>query len=538
MLLTKLKKSSSYVVNTLRSFWCEILVFLLFVLMRLPALGYDTFNTDVWKWKQRIYDFGTGVFTANFEMTIQKYHPGVTLMWIGAAAVKFFNAFYKITTGGLPADNNIGVIFELNFLQKLFIVLVLGFVVAMIFSMLKKLFGLRYAVIAVALFSLEPFYVALSREIHLEALMATFMVASFVYLFAYLKESSRRLLYISGIFAALAVLTKSSALFLLPFTGLLFLVEKRKIGLALKDYWPWLGTAILTFVLLWPAMWVAPLEALKTLGSGIFNTGIEEGHIQLYFGRLVQDPGSFFYPVVLWLKTSLYIVVGVIAFPFIKKRIGADGKKFALYLLLFASLYLIEMTIPAKKLDRYALPAIMALVLVAAFFFDYLAGKVKFGLILILLPAIATTIYLHPNYFSYYSPLSGGLEKGMFIVGPKWIFGQRELTSALSKIKQEDNLTGFEGSSLKKLYYKEELKQKLVVSFPVQYFSQLYPFVYTLDGWPTIDSLREDARQSNYFVYPVWDQESDAFTNYNLVYRATVYMRGVPIYNIYDRVDK
>src|SRR3989344_5160036 len=150
MLLTKLKKSSSYVVNTLRSFWCEILVFLLFVLMRLPALGYDTFNTDVWKWKQRIYDFGTGVFTANFEMTIQKYHPGVTLMWIGAAAVKFFNAFYKITTGGLPADNNIGVIFELNFLQKLFIVLVLGFVVAMIFSMLKKLFGLRYAVIAIA----------------------------------------------------------------------------------------------------------------------------------------------------------------------------------------------------------------------------------------------------------------------------------------------------------------------------------------------------------------------------------------------------
>ena len=50
----------------------EILVFILFVVSRLPDLGYDTFNTDVWKWKARIFDFGTGIFTLDFAKTIQK----------------------------------------------------------------------------------------------------------------------------------------------------------------------------------------------------------------------------------------------------------------------------------------------------------------------------------------------------------------------------------------------------------------------------------------------------------------------------------
>src|SRR3989344_6248672 len=71
-----------------------LLIIFLFVLSRWPDLGHDMFNTDVWKWKARTFDFGTGVFTLDLDKTVQKYHPGVTLMWTGTIAVKFFN-FYK-----------------------------------------------------------------------------------------------------------------------------------------------------------------------------------------------------------------------------------------------------------------------------------------------------------------------------------------------------------------------------------------------------------------------------------------------------------
>lgn len=461
-------------------------------------------------------------------------------MWIGAVAVKFFNAFYKLTTGGLPIDNDIMFVFQLNFVQKLFIILVLGAVVALIFSVLRRLFGMRYAILAVALFSLEPFYIALSREIHLEGLMTTFMAASFVYLFAYTAENSRRDLYLSGVFAALAVLTKSSALFLLPFAGLMLFLNTKNIKAALRSYWPWLGAAVSAFFVLWPAMWVAPLEALGAVGSGIFNTGIDEGHIQLWFGEFVENPGPLFYPVVLWLKASLYVVAGVLGLAFVFKKLDDRRKKFVLYLLLFAGLYLVEMTIPSKKLDRYLLPAIMALVLAAVLTFEHWASKLRNGYVAaVLIPAVVFAIYLHPNYFAYYSPLAGGLKHGMFIVGPKWTFGQRELTAELTRIKQEDGLTGFEDSSLVKLYFEEEQrKNKLVVAFPIQYFSQLYPFVYSLDGWPTIDALREDASRSNYFVYPVWDESSPSIHSYNLVLRSQVYLHGVPIYNVYNKVDE
>ena len=101
----------------------EILIIFLFIIIHLPSLGHDSFNTDVWKWKARIYDFGSGVFTFDFAKTIQKYHPGVTLMWAGTAAVKVYNFYYDVVYQMPPPDNSVQTVFELNFVQKLFVFL-------------------------------------------------------------------------------------------------------------------------------------------------------------------------------------------------------------------------------------------------------------------------------------------------------------------------------------------------------------------------------------------------------------------------------
>ena len=69
----------------------EILVFVFFVLIHLPDLGHDNFNTDVWKWKSRSYNFGSAILGGDFSHTLQTYHPGVTLMWLGSIGARINN---------------------------------------------------------------------------------------------------------------------------------------------------------------------------------------------------------------------------------------------------------------------------------------------------------------------------------------------------------------------------------------------------------------------------------------------------------------
>ncbi|MDO8261008.1 MAG: glycosyltransferase family 39 protein, partial [Candidatus Magasanikbacteria bacterium] len=425
----------------------EILVFSVFLLTRLPALGHDNFNTDVWKWKSRIYDFGTGVFGLDFIKTIQKYHPGVTLLWLGAIAVKVYNLFYDLVFKHAPIDNSIAMIFELDFVQKLFVTITIGVTLAFIFYVLNKLFGKRYAIIAVVLISLEPFYVALTRVLHLEGLMSTFMIASFVWFYYFLTDQTKKKrLYISAAFTALAVLTKTSALFMLPFLGLVLFSwdfgAKRRFWPAFRSslnvYWKWLFFAVLVFVAVWPAMWAYPLLALQTLYRGIFTIGVEGGHDQFYFGAYTQDPGWTFYFVVLALRSSFAVLLGFVGYLFVHKKLSSDKKSFALYSLGFTILYLAFLTFPSKKLDRYIIPAILSFILVVSFYYERLKNYI---LVLLVIPAIFILVRIHPDYFSYYNPLFGGLRTGINVIEPKWLIGESEIAFYLRNVMVKDNLT-------------------------------------------------------------------------------------------------
>jgi len=185
----KMKKLLSKKKGFFSKFKYELIVFLLFVLVRLPSLGHDNFNTDVWRWKARSYDFGTGISSGNFKNTLQKYHPGVTLMWISGVAVKINAAYSMLTNTSLSADDNIGVIFQLDFIQKFLIVCVIGLVLSLVFYVLRNVFGLKYALISIFFLSFEPFYLALTRVIHLEGLVSTFMLASIVWLYYYFLKT-------------------------------------------------------------------------------------------------------------------------------------------------------------------------------------------------------------------------------------------------------------------------------------------------------------------------------------------------------------
>lgn len=534
----------------LNKYYELFLVFVITIISRLPALGYDIFNTDVWKWKARSYDFGSGIFNFDFALTLQKYHPGVTLLWLNTLAIKIFNYGYVLFNGISPPDNSVDTIFGLHFVQKVTIVFAIAVVLGLFYYALRELFGRSFAVIATTLILVEPFYIALTRVIHLEGLMSTFMIASFVWFFYGLENiKNKKRLIISGFFTGLAILTKTSALFLLPLFGILlvfhFGLGKNSILIpiksALKEYGIWLLTVILTFVLLWPAFYTIPSEVISVLYRGIFTIGVERGHEQLYFGELVGDPGFFFYPVVFLYKTSIFLIPGLIGlFVLSYKRLDKKAKKFINYSLLFSLLYLVELTIPSKKLDRYLLPCILSLSLITAFFYQDVVSRFKqYGKVFLISALLLWSIYLskiHPDYFSYYNPIFGDLKVGIQILEPKWVIGHHALFEKLLEIKDAEGYdTFYEGENVSSTKRKNN---KFIVALPEKYYTQVWPFIRHIGGWAVIEDLRGDAEKAKLFVYPVWDYEDVYTGKFTLIYLDTVKLRGVPIYYIYKNVTK
>lgn len=543
-------------IKFIKKYNLEIIIFLIFVFSRTPDLGHDIFNTDVWKWKARTYDFGTGVFTLNFEKTIQKYHPGVTLMWLGSIGVKIYNFYYQEMLHMSPPNNDLSAIFLLHTIQKLVIVIFIGLIAAFIFHPLKELFGKKYAFITMLLLIFEPFYIALTRVMHLEGIMSTLMIASFVWLYFYFRRHKSRYLILSAVFAAAAFLTKTSAIFLVPFSALVIFIENmvEKMNLkeatreSIKSFFIWLGISLLAFIIFWPAMWTNAGEAISTIYRGIFTVGVERGHYQLFMGNWVEDPGWLFYLVVILYRTSVVLYLGffgfLLTFHKFTKRKGAVW--FIVYAFIFAGFYALELSIPSKKLDRYLIPAILSLVLVVGFFYeyiiDYLYGKFKFlgiGLVILILGYYTWTIsYLHPNYFAYYSPLFGGLEKGMYAIEPKWMLGQRELEDYFADLMGTSQYQPFKpGQSVDEVLYTPQINDKLTVGFQEKYYTQIWPFIEETGARAIIKDLTPMAVKTKYFVYPVYDNEAIYEERFKLEFVDNIKVNGVDLYAVYRRVE-
>jgi hypothetical protein len=520
----------------------EIVVAIFFILSRLPLLGHDTFNTDVWKWKARSFDFSTGIFTFDFAKTLQKYHPGVTLMWAGTSAIKIANLYLDYNS----SLNALDQLFILHTLQKFAVVLILGATVAIIFFALHKIVDLRYAIFATLFFSLEPFYLALSREFHLEGLLSTFMLASMLWFYVHLQsQADRKSLVLSAIFAGLAILTKTSAIYLFLFVGLISLLRMRqghKLADEGKRCAAFVGIALITIVAIWPSLWIAPAHTVTELVRGVQEIGVDTEHIQFYFGMLVGDPGPTYYPVVLALRSTPLLLLGLVGLIFVHRKLSESQRRFVNYLGLFAIFYILQITIPTKKLDRYVLPAFTVLSLASAIFWVWLSKKIELSRVLFFalffLYMLVTDIALLPDYLSYFNPLFGGLGTGIKILEPKWLIGQREIVQHFKSVQK---VNGYEYSdnneSFEEIIYRAPRKNVLSVGFQEKYYTQIWPFFREIGAWAVIQDLTPFAMQTEYFVYPVWDDRSAQENRFNLKYLADIKLRGVTLYKVYEKIE-
>lgn len=517
----------------------SLILIIFYIAVRLPYLGFSNFNTDSFKWKTRIYDFGSGVFNLNLDQTVQKYHPGVTLMWVGTFSVKFYNFVYESLLHKPPVDNDISFVFSLNFYQIFFLICFQALLIFLMFYFLAQLYDPIKAFLIVLVLTLEPFFLGISTTLHLDGILNLLIINFLICFYLFLKNTDRFYLYLSSIFFGLALLTKTTALLFLPIV-LLSLIAKyiliKKIDFKdlFKNLLIFFLTTFLIYFILWPAMWFDPLGTLRYVYEGI-NVGTED-HSQIYFGSLVNDPGPSYYLIVTLIKATIYIFPALLLAAYIQLNTTYRKYTFEIFLFLSSILYLIEISVPSKKLDRYIF---IFLMLLSMIIYSYLYDFSKKLLIYCIGINLFFIFYLNFDFFSYYNPLVGGLKTSINWVEPKWVFGQKELLAYFSQELYNNKYEEFgSDETISKI---SQVNNKLIVAVPEKYYTQLYPYFRLINSWAVINTIKPEAIKANYFIFPVWEDDSknsELLMNYNFSYYDQIKVRGVSIFNVYKVNDR
>jgi 4-amino-4-deoxy-L-arabinose transferase-like glycosyltransferase len=237
-----------------------------------------------------------------FQNTVYEYHPAVTTMTaITAAFLADFPDFRSLGQGYFDVDKEKFDPFlvkhghdplYLLYLSRLFQVIVIVMLGLLIFYFLSHLIGDNKAFLVTALVSSAPYFLGHSRVLSHEAMLSFFALTSILGMMVYL-EFDRKWYYLllSAAAAAVAQLTKSSAMAMFPVIGLMLLVsmlEKMKergfksaLLEHLKIFGIWFALMVLVYFIVWPGMWVAPGKMLYEVYGNAFSYAFQGSRLQV-----------------------------------------------------------------------------------------------------------------------------------------------------------------------------------------------------------------------------------------------------------------
>ncbi|NMB69993.1 phospholipid carrier-dependent glycosyltransferase [candidate division WWE3 bacterium] len=412
-----------------------ILIFVLvYLVTRVPRLQNDIINPDGVNWHYRSQQFINGLKYGDLNKTYQHYHPGVTVMWITAPAIEL----YRQIPGNDKYDmyNFMGF----DFVAKFSLVLAQLILTLVIVFYLTKIIGFNKSLLAMSILSLEPFFVGNSRLYHLDILLSLFLFLSLCLYYLALQNDSKKYFMLTGISVGLAFLTKTIGIvlfaYLVLYTLLIGFINKKSKHNLLMVFIFIVSFCASVFAF-FPALWVNAAYIIPNLFSEGMRVGVRKGHDVIVLGEDVMDGGILFYPLVLLIKLSPFLLSGFLAYVIITlksfrnflhlskiKQLLSDN--FTLLLIGFYLGYFIIMTVPSKKLDRYMLVEYPVFAYCTLLFFNTIHNYYKNKKAVILAGLLGFSIFvivplfeLFPFYFTYTSPVVGNATYANSLIGQK-----------------------------------------------------------------------------------------------------------------------
>jgi hypothetical protein len=341
-------------------------------------------------WSDRAFYFIDAVLEGDWAATYQHYHPGVSLMWLTGIGLQIFSWLH----GGLTSGQLLGVestkpgtLTQSVIAGVIPLALAIAFCIALTYPLLSRLAGRKIAFVAAFFLVFDPFFIESSKVIHPDALLSSLMLISVLMLLVYLKEGHIGWLILSGVFAGLGMLSKTPSLFLIPYTLLVVTVAilwplliRRRSGRRQdwrSAFWEiikalviWGVVTIAVIIILWPALWVKPVEVINRVLDGIIHHAEDPHGNPIFFNSIIynEDPGAGYYLATMAWKTT------AITFPLILAGIifglwlfQTPRAKVFWALVAYVFFFSIQMALGNFKQMNYILPAFPALSILAAF---------------------------------------------------------------------------------------------------------------------------------------------------------------------------
>lgn len=303
-------------------------------------LNLDAFRSpDEDRWMANTNGFITKLAEGRLDELVQLPHPGITTQWLGALTIRYDD----VATKKLPLV-----------ISQSLLILLAGYVFSRLWSTPAGLF-------VVLTLATNPLLYAHTRVYAMDSLLALFSLLALGFLLLWHKEKQTTpatyYLITSAFCTAAAILSKLPGVALLPIIASALLYwswrEKKLLGGA------WLLAFLGSLVIILPSFAITPQNVIGDFAEFFRSDDYQELH-QLgpwYYVRTLV----FFSTPVQW---AALIVLACLA---IKRRIARVSVDQLIILLGFAVLLVIQMTLGAKKGDRYILPSFVALDIVSAF---------------------------------------------------------------------------------------------------------------------------------------------------------------------------
>jgi len=366
----------------------------LFILIRIISLGPDISNSDAARWHRRSIMFLNALKRGDFAETYQRYHPGVTLMWLNSF-VKQASFSYQLTYTKTPKTLENADYYPIQHgISKGVNIIVLAVLLGFQIYGLEKVFNKKTALIYAFLISLEPYMVGINRWFHQTSFEVFFGFTAVLFILIWNKEKKNLQIALSAVFLALSILSKVTSLVLIPVFAY-YLLKTKKIKPALIFF----STLALTIFAVFPALWVKPVYVLSQIYSAV-TSAVGSGSVSI-----------FYYFIILAFKLSpVTLLIFVVSLINLKKIRNENILAFLGTLLI----YLLFLTISRKKIDRYSLAMIPYILTVSSFYLTKTSIKAfKIILISATIFFIYISIIYHPVYSAYYSPFFGGAKKAL-----------------------------------------------------------------------------------------------------------------------------
>ena len=326
-----------------KEIWIYISLFLSAFIIRIINLG-KIFTIDDIIWINFYQQFMKAVFNGDFAYTYLHSHPGVISMWLSGLFLKanelIFPFGYTIPGDISSPANAVNLFYtfynsgKIGFYSYLPQILVVCFSIVLIYYLLKRVLNNKtIALIAGFLIAFSPSFIGYNTQyLNQDTYLACFITISILFLLLCLKENKTKFAILSGIFFSLALLSKITGIVF--GVGIIFIIlintfsekDKKQRKKYFKSILIWLIVAGLVYFILWPALWVSPLNVFERTKDSLFALGGDFKHLTLFFGQVKQMndiPGLLFYITILTLKLSpielIFFIISLFVI-FTKKR--------------------------------------------------------------------------------------------------------------------------------------------------------------------------------------------------------------------------